>query len=260
MKQITDHAYSPALLSSPDYFWNCFTKEQLEKYHSVEREKSDHDALLAITQENKKLFRFIATFVPTVGGWASREKACMMAGMVLAMKPKLFTEIGTYEGRSFIPVAVAMQHLGNGKAIGIDPYSANASTAGESGENAIWWNNQKMHDDALAKFMHYVKTFNLDSYVHLIRKKSDDVDVPENMDILSLDGNHSEQAVRDAERYGPNVRLGGICICDDLHWQAGGVLRAVDALEDQGFKELYRVVKSGDGEANDWNVMQRVRV
>lgn len=259
MKPITSVQFLPEFLTSDKYFWNCRTKEQLEKCHSTAKDGSEHETLLSICQENRKLFRFIASFVPTVGGWASVEKACMMASLVLAMKPKLFCEIGTFEGRSFIPVAVAMQDIGDGRAIGIDPYSAEASTAGESGENAVWWNNQAMHDAALAKFQHYVKTFKLESFVHLLRKKSDDVDVPENMDILSLDGNHSDQATRDAERFGPNVRLGGIVICDDLHWQAGGVLRAVDVLEDLGFKELYRVVKSGGGEANDWNVMQRVK-
>lgn len=259
MKPITDYPFSQSLLFSPDYFWNCRTKEQLEKYHSAPRGNSDHEALLAITQENKSLFRFISSFVPTIGGWASVEKTCTLAGLVLAMKPKLVCEIGVFEGRVLIPMALAMQTIGNGKAIGIDPYSAEASADGEIGENAVWWNNQPMHDEALKKFLHYVKSFKLDQYVELIRKKSDDADVPEGMNILSLDGNHSDQAVKDAERFGPKVRLGGIVVCDDLHWQAGGVLRAVDALEDMGFKELYRVVKSGDGESNDWNVMQRVQ-
>lgn len=259
MKQITNHPYSPDLLTSPDYFWNCRTSEQLEKYHSAEREKSDHDALLAITQENKKLFRLISSFVPTCPGWSSLEKGCALAGLTLAMKPKVALEIGVFGGRSLIPVLMAMQSLGSGLAVGIDPYSKEASADGEVGENVVYWNGVD-HESILKQFQHFVSSFKLDNFVHLIRKKSDEVDPPSGIDILHIDGSHTDQAVRDAERYGPKVRLGGIAIADDTRWVGGGVLRAMDTLEDLGYKQLYIIRKSSPEESDDWAVLQRVTV
>ena len=261
MKPITELPFSNDFLTSKEHFWNCKTAKELELCHKAGCGDKDHDVLLSIAQNNKKLFRLIATFVPTVDGWSSTEKACVLAAMTLAMKPALITEVGVYSGRSLIPMALAIQENGSGRVVGIDPYSAEASTEGESGENATWWNNQQMHDTIMEKFLSYVKSFRLDSVVSLIRKKSNEVDAPSGIGILSLDGNHTEQAVLDAEKFGQKVILGGIAVLDDLHWQAGGVLRAVDVLEEMGFKECYRKCgPSGNNESNDWNLMQRTKI
>lgn len=257
MKPITDFPFDPSLLTDKKYFWNRKTKEELELPTNG---AEDHQALLAICQENRKLFRMISTFVPTTDGWASVQKACAMSALVIAMKPKTICEIGVFGGRSLIPMALALQANGSGKIVGIDPYSAEASTAGEVGQTLEWWNNQKMHDDVLAKFLGYLAAFKLDSVTHLILKKSDDADVPSEIDILHIDGSHTEQSVRDAERFGKNVRLGGIIVNDDLHWGGGGPLRAIDVLEEElGFRECYRVTQASNGESDDWCIHQRLK-
>jgi len=255
MKPITEFPYSPELLTDKRYFWNRKTLEELAQPTNGE---DDHQALLAITQENRKLFRLIGSFVPTVHGWCSIEKACALAGLVLAMKPQIVVEIGTFGGKSFLPMVMALQHLGSGRAVGIDPYSKEASAAEEIGENATWWGNLD-HESVMNQFLAFVKSFGLDSYVHLIRQKSDDVEPPTNMDILHIDGSHTGQAVRDAERYGPRVRLGGIAVADDTRWVGGGVLRAMDTLEDLGFTQLYIIRKSSAESSDDWAMFQRVK-
>ncbi len=166
-------------------------------------------------------------------------------------------EIGVWAGRSLLPVAFAMKEKGSGIIHGIDPYTAAASADGEFGENLEWWNNQKMHDDIKAKFWNHVNKFDVKSRVMLWEKRSDDVtpsDYP-TLDLCHIDGNHTDQAIRDAERFGPLVRLGGIVVCDDLKWQGGGPLRAIDTLEDMGFVEVFRV--EGDGDC--WNALQKVK-
>ena len=140
--------------------------------------------------------------------------------------------------------------------MGIDPYTAAASAQDEFGENLKWWNDQKMHDGIKEKFWNHVRKFGVYDYVSLVEKKSDDVILDTIVfDMAHIDGNHQDQAIRDAERFGAHVRLGGIIICDDLKWQGGGPLRAIDTLEDMGFVEVFRV----EVESDCWNVMQKVR-
>lgn len=259
MKPITEFQFGPALLESKAYFWNCRTKEDIAAYHKKLARRSDNDyqALLSITQSNRKLFSLISSVTQTLDGWCSVPKAAALAALTTAMNVQLAVEIGVWAGRSLLPVAFAMKAKGSGVIKGIDPYTAAASADGEFGENLNWWNNQKMHDDIKAKFWAHVKKFDVIGHVDLIEKTSDSVsfDGADELDLLHIDGNHQEQAIRDAERFGELVRLGGVVVCDDLKWQGGAPLRAIDALEDLGFVELFRV--EGDGDC--WNAMMRVK-
>ncbi len=260
MKQITDYKFTEDLLTSKSFFWNCRTKEDIAAYHKKLARRSDNDyqQLLSITQNNRKLFSLISSVTQTLDGWCSVPKACALAALTTAMNVQQAVEIGVWAGRSLLPVAFAMKEQGFGMIRGIDPYTAAASAQDEFGENLKWWNDQKMHDDIKAKFWNHVKKFAVEPHVHLLEKKSDDIDLSiftTTLDLCHVDGNHQDQAIRDAERFGPLVRLGGIVVCDDLKWQGGGPLRAIDTLEDLGFVEVFRV--EGDGDC--WNAMQRVK-
>lgn len=254
MKPITETAFDPAFLTDKRYFWNRRTKEEL----ALPCDEKDHDALLAIAQNNRTVFSLITSTLPTLGGWTSIEKGCAIAGLVLAMKPQTVVEIGTYAGRSFFCFCVALREVGSGKAIGIDPYNAQISADGESPENSEWW-SKVPHDEILASFMSLMDRFKLRSIGTLLRVKSDDAPVPPVIDLWHCDGSHTDQSVKDVARYAPSIPLGGIAILDDLHWAFGGVLRAADLLEEMGFKECYRVVRSTATEGNDWAVYQRIR-
>jgi predicted O-methyltransferase YrrM len=262
MKPLTTYPYSPELLTSKDFFWNCKKSDEIAAYYEKLKQRQlvnptdgDEKPLLAICQNEKKLCSFILSTVPTMHGWSKETKCCAMAALIVAMKPRLIVEIGVFAGRSLLPMAMAMKHTNNpGKVIGIDPYSREESVKGEYGLNSEWWGNldhNPMHD----LFLEFVKRFGLEAQVQLVKKPSDAVQ-PMEYDMIHVDGNHSEQALRDAERFGPKCSLGGIAVLDDLMWIGGGPLRAIDALEDMGFVEAFRI--TGDGEC--WNVMQRVRV
>lgn len=258
MKPVTEYPYNENLLKSEAFFWNCRTPDQLAAYHKKLKRRTegdnDYTALLSITQNSRKLFSLISSVAETTDGWTSQAKASALAAIVLTMKPANAVELGVWAGKGLFPIAFAMREVGGGLATGIDPYSAAASVDGEFGENAKWWSDQKMHDDIKAKFFMHAKKFDVEKWIKLIQKKSDDAE-PIECELLSIDGNHCEQAIRDVERFAPKVKLGGIVFMDDRHWQGGAVLRAEDVLEDLGFGRLFDVQTATD----DWSAFQRIK-
>lgn len=211
------------------------------------------DALLAITQNDKKLFQWVMTTIPTLPGWCTTEKACVLAALVLATKPDNIVEIGVFGGRSLFPMAAAMRANNRGTAIGIDPYSSQESAKHEIGENRTWWEALD-HQSIKTQFLQTSEALGLKKWIHLIEKPSDNVKLdPISVHIVHSDGSHTEQAVRDAEHFGPVLPVGGLFVNDDIMWVGGGVLRAIDTLEEMGFAEAYR--NSGE----NWNIMQRVK-
>lgn len=253
MKPITEHPFTPSLLTSKDYFWNCRTPEELHAYYAKlkTRKEDDREQLLAIAQNERKLLTLIRSTIVTLDGWCSERKSAVITGLVLAMRPKLMVEIGVFAGRSLLPLAITAKALDyKPTIIGIDPYSPQESAKDETPENAKWWASVD-HEAIYEKLKFNLKQSSVTEMVTIERKKSDDFNPPQGIDYLSVDGSHTEQATRDAERYGPCVKIGGVAVMDDLHWASGGVLRAVDFLESIGFVEAFQ--------CEDWSVLQRVR-
>jgi hypothetical protein len=75
-----------------------------------------------------------------------------------------------------------------------------------------------------------------------------------------VDGNHTEQAIRDVRRFSQNVMLGGIVCLDDILWESGAVSQAGEILKTMGFEELYRVIgpEQGTHFSNNWAMFQRI--
>src|SRR5690348_5936514 len=101
-------------------------------------------------------------------GWCSIQKAKALASSVIALRPEIVVEIGTYSGRSFIPMLMALHENGFGKAVGIDPYSASASAEGEIGENAEWWKRLD-HEKIRNEFIQRIEPYNF--YAEILREK-----------------------------------------------------------------------------------------
>ena len=175
-----------------------------------------------------------------------------MAGYILREKPKLVVELGTYAGRSFLPILWALKENKSGKAIGIDAYDSKLASAQEYPGSSEWWLN---NDLGLIekKFHAFMKAFDVAQYAEIIKKKTDDVIPPDNIDFLHIDAGHTEVAMRDATRFGAKVRVGGVVICDDVAWVGGSILRAIDELNQMGFEEVFM------NKEQNWNCMQRVK-
>lgn len=193
-----------------------------------------------------------------IAGWCPVEKALDLAATVIALRPKIVVETGVFGGLSLLPMALACEAINHGVVIGIDPWSAEASTEGYSGENASWWGSLD-HEKIYQSFMGHVGRLGLKNRVAVERAKSDDAAAPAVIDLLHLDSQHTEQAVREVNKFATRVRIGGIVCLDDLSWTNDGVAhvaKAIDALLALGFVELYRVNQA----AGEWGMFQRVAV
>ena len=186
------------------------------------------------------LWATIKAIQPALPGWCSPEKAEALAALVIALRPETSLEIGIYGGSSFLPIALAHQHIKTGTAYGIDPWDALASMKNESQENQAWWRMQdygKLHSDFMAKLME----LDLYKWTHIFHKRSDEVTPPTKIDLLHIDGSHTDQAVRDVTRFASRVRLGGVVVMDDQEWTGGMVKVAIRNLLNIGFMQLYRL-------------------
>lgn len=187
-----------------------------------------------------ELAQTIERHLPEGGEWCDLEKANRLAALVVGLKPPLVLEIGVWQGGSAIPLALALKYNGTGKLIAVDSWSAQASIANEAPVNVEWWGKQD-HNAAFKTFADRVARHELTGIVEIWRDRSDDVTPPRTIDLLHVDGSHTEQAVRDVARFGRAVRIGGIMILDDLDWAGGGVQRAHGLALQIGFIELYKL-------------------
>lgn len=186
------------------------------------------------------LFQTIAELVPRCHGWATVEKAFTLAGAVLALRPEVIVEIGVWGGRSLLPLGLAAKEIGQCKVIGVDPWTPSASIQGQQNANLKWWGEQP-HEQVYFDFIEKRGQLGLNEVIKIERMTSDYFDPPKQIGILHLDGNHGPQAIKDAEKFGPLVQFGGFCFLDDLHWEGGNVLNALDLLRRVGFVELFRL-------------------
>lgn len=208
------------------------------------------------------LFAQIHKLLPQIPGWATFSKAGTLAALTVGLRPSVCVEIGVFAGRSAIPVLLALQSNGSGVLIAIDPWQADASVVGQTDEHVEFWKHQEHHDSARHVFLTLVSALNVSNYVDVRRAASDEVVPPDVIDLLHVDGCHSSQAGRDFQRFGSRVRLGGICVVDDLTWVAAdheGPGTCLPILESLGFKELFRVSTKPATE-DDWAVFQRISV
>ncbi len=188
---------------------------------------------------SSELFTRINSVVAGLPGWCSPEKAEALASMVLALKPTLAVEIGVFGGRSLQAIALAMQHVGRGRIIGIDPWSTHASLEGMADEaNRAWWSHLD-HEQIYQTCINGLSASTADRVTEIIRMKSDDVEPMEFIDLLHVDGSHEETAYRDTVRFGAKVRVGGLFVADDLDWSSGAPRRGAQWLLDNGFMQLY---------------------
>jgi len=180
----------------------------------------------------------------TPGAWTSLEKAQCLAALVVGLRPRLVVEIGVWRGDSLIPMCLALQYVGTGTAIAIDPWSAPMSVIGQNQTDAAWWGEQvgqAGHEQAYADFVARLDRLGARDACAIVRAPSDDVnpgDLPP-PDLLHVDGNHAEQAIRDVERFGARLPVGGVLVMDDVDWAGGHVRRARDRALELGFVELY---------------------
>ena len=165
-------------------------------------------------------------------GWCSHNKANVLMDIVLNVKPHVIVEIGVFGGKSLIPMAYVLKTLGQGIAYGIDPWEAGESIQGlEDPINKNWW-AQLNHSQILHGLTQKIDDFGLKPQIQLIQKSSMDASPIQDIDILHIDGNHSEQAsYQDVLKWVPLVKKGGWIIFDDINWVENGCLTTAKATQ-----------------------------
>ena len=171
-------------------------------------------------------------------GWADLKKAHTLAAIVIALRPETVLEVGVYGGKSFLPMALACKEVGRGMCYAVDPWQTEASVAEQPKEHADHWGKVD-HEKIYNGFMEAVRKLGVAHRVRVLRQKSDDVDLSkfQSIELLSIDGNHGPQALRDVKRFCPLVPVGGICVLDDLDWPQ--VVPAENWILANGFVKLY---------------------
>jgi hypothetical protein len=198
------------------------------------------------------LFSKVAFAVSAIPhGWTSPVKAQAMAAAIYALRPEISVEIGVYAGKGVVAMGLAHKEIGRGKVIGIDPYLPAASAEGQvKPEDKKFWSTLD-HQAIKQMCLETLGQHGLHEVVQIISKKSDDVTPPDNIGFLRVDGNHGEQALKDAMRFAPKCRIGAILHLDDIAWSGGGVAMAAEYLVETGWVELYPL--------DDGKVFQRVK-
>lgn len=157
-----------------------------------------------------------------VHGWCCLEKANKFVQIIEEHKPELCVEIGVFGGASLLPQAYALSKNKKGKIYGIDPWKNDCAIEEMiSEDHKKWWGDldlESIYKSCLSK----IKEFNLESYCELIKDKSENVYnkfSDESIDILHIDGNHSESlSYKDAVLYLPKVKKDGYIMFDDIWW------------------------------------------
>jgi predicted O-methyltransferase YrrM len=196
---------------------------------------------------NETLKEGITNAVNSLEGWTTPERALEMAELILEHKPKIVVELGVFGGRSLIPMAMALRHSNHGgKIFGVDPWKIEAALEAENEKNREWWKGIDL-EQIRRGAVNAIWAHLLDPWAVILQTSSQyAADVWAVIDILNIDGNHSEIAsCRDVELYLPKVPIGGFIWMDDCDWPSTQrALRMLDksceCLKDAKTYRLYR--------------------
>ena len=155
------------------------------------------------------------------GSWCVKEKAMRMAEIIEQDKPAIAVEIGVFGGDSLFVMAHAMQHIGAGKAYGIDAWDKEAALVGLDAKNSSWWDGidlEAYYRSTRTK----LKAYGLEPWCELIRSKSTD---PATLDkfpdgsigFFHFDGNHTH-GLADVTAWLSKITVGGTIFYDDVNW------------------------------------------
>lgn len=184
-------------------------------------------------------------------GWCAPEKESELRSIVRREHLGVCVEIGVFAGKSLIPVAEQLRENGAGIVHGIDPWATAAALEGDAGgaHHLDWWSKvdlEKVYQD----FRTTVVERDLFKQVIVHRMTADEAAKRfprESIDLLHIDGNHSEAAsVRDVTTWLPLVRPYGWIVMDDTgpDWPTGRAVALLDnrcnLIRDWGTWRVYR--------------------
>ena len=171
-------------------------------------------------------------FMNQLEGWCSQHKASVLMDLVLQEKLEVVVEIGVFGGKSLIPMACALKANGKGKIFGIDPWDSHASIQGAINEaNKSWW-EELDHQMILRGLTKKIHQFALTDQIELIQSTSEAAPLIQGIQMLHVDGNHSDEtSYLDVTKWVPLMKSGGWIIFDDIDWYENGMNTTSRAIE-----------------------------
>jgi len=202
--------------------------------------------LSPITDVKRKISEFYTLFDSKFGewGWCSQEKAdaiidCMFEVCSFKSNP-ICAEIGVYGGKSLFPFAAVLKEIDKGIVYGIDPWTNEDALVGYDHPNhQQFWGNidlERMYNICLDG----ISELDVEEFVSIIRETSDDAPTLEEIDVLHIDGQHTEQLIKDINKYAVSVVEGGYCFVDDVEWSQK-TLKSIPLMESLGFKKIRNI-------------------
>lgn len=179
-------------------------------------------------------------------GWCPMDKALLLCAEIDAMKAEIVVDIGTFGGKSTIPMAIQLRANNKGIVYAIDPWTNEEAIKGYGGSNLTYWLAMDFKT-IKQSFEHQVKALKLGNFICYLQTTSDEVKLfsvtanPWSIDLLHIDGQKDETVIRDVDRFASKVRVGGVCCLNDLDWEGGHVLKAAARLLELGFVENYKI-------------------
>ncbi len=166
--------------------------------------------------QKEKYFAEVNNVLPTIEGWCWDEKATYLMDLIFETKPVVCVEIGVFGGSSAFPMAYALKVNQKGVLYAVDAWTNEECTRylDPNDPNYKWWNSLNL-DAIYQSFLNVVDKFSLSPFVQVVKKTSSDaaMEIPDNIDILHIDGNHSSEAsLNDVMTYLPKVREGGYIV------------------------------------------------
>jgi len=171
-----------------------------------------------------ELKRHVLHILPLFEGWCSKEKAEGFVDLVLETRPDVCVEIGAFGGASVFPAASALKMLDHGMLYAIDPWDKIESIKYfdpvEDAAHLKWWGNLDINY-IYHNFISMLTTHVIQDYVTPIRATSEmAASMIDSIDILHIDGNHSESvSIFDVQTYLPKVKDGGYIWYNDALWR-----------------------------------------
>jgi hypothetical protein len=136
-----------------------------------------------------------------------------------------------------LPFGLALKELKKGKVYGIDPWTNIDAIAGYQSPHKEFWGSidlKRMYDICLTG----IDTLKINDYVAILKTTSDDAEEIKNISVLHIDGQHTDQLIRDINKYAINVIKGGYCLIDDVDWSED-TRKSVPLMRSLGFQEIW---------------------
>lgn len=177
-----------------------------------------------------------------VWGWVSLNKAGCLIDYVdeicKNVEDPVCVEIGIFAGKSVLPVSLELKRNYRGKVYAIDPWTNEEATRGYDGPHYEYWSQINLQEK-FQIFTTMINEFELNDYIEIIKEPSDTAPDIDNINLLHIDGQHTDQALRDVKKYASKIVLNGYCVVDDVEW--GEVGNVPNLLEKMGFIHVHSV-------------------